>query len=115
MSFFAYHGVRPEEQSLGQWFTVDLEVSLSTAAASASDAVEDAVNYSELYRTVKGVVEGRRYRLLETLAEAIAQGVLSSFPVQGVRVRVGKPAPPIAGARLKGVWVEIERPAVSGG
>ena len=47
--------------------------------------------------------------LLETLAEETAQGVLSAFPVAGVRVRVTKPHVSIRGSVLDGAGVEIYR------
>ena len=109
MIFYAYHGVNPEEQELGQRFVVDLQVELDLAAAGCSDALAETVSYTHLYRTVRAVVEGERYKLLEAVAEAIAQRVLASFPVSAVRTRVKKPSPPIRDAVLEGVTVEVYR------
>ncbi len=53
--------------------------------AGRSDALAYAVSYTELYRTVKAMVEGERYRMLEAVAEAVAQRVLASFPVSAVQ------------------------------
>lgn len=109
MTFYAYHGVNPEERELGQRFVVDLQVQLDLAAAGRSDALADTVSYTELYWVVKTVVEEERHDLLEAVAEAIAQRVLTSFPVAAVRARVTKPSPPIKGAILQGAAVEIYR------
>lgn len=109
MTFYAYHGVNPEERALGQRFVVDLTVEANLSAPSRSDKLSDTVNYSELYRTVKAVVEGETYNLLETVAEAIARRVLASFPIVAVRARVTKPSPPIRDAVLDGVSVEVYR------
>ena len=109
MTFYAYHGANPEERELGQRFVVDLKVQLDLAAAGRSDALADTISYTELYRAVKTVIEGKRYHLLEAVAEAIAQRVLASFPVSAVRTRVKKPSPPIKDAMLEGVAVEIYR------
>ena len=109
MSFYAYHGVNPEERKLGQWFVVDLWVELDLTAPGHSDALADTVSYTHLYRAVKAVVESETHNLLEAVAEAVAQRVLSSFPVFAVRARVGKPSPPIKGAVLQGVAVEVYR------
>ncbi len=109
MIFYAYHGVNPEERELGQRFLVDLQVHFDLHASGNSDALADTVNYTELYRVVKTVVEGERHDLLEAVAEAIARKVLASFPVSAVRARVTKPSPPIKGAILQGVGVEVYR------
>ena len=109
MTFYGYHGVNAEERQLGQRFVVDLQVQLDLTASGRSDALADTVSYTDLYRAVKAVVEGERYKLLEAVAEAVAQRVLASFPVSAVRTRVQKPSPPIKDAVLQGVTVEIYR------
>ncbi len=109
MTFYAYHGVNPEEKELGQRFVVDLTMEADLSAPGRSDELSDTINYSEVYGMVKAVTEGETYNLLEAVAEAIAQRVLASFPVATVRARVTKPAPPIRGAVLDGVSVEVYR------
>ena len=109
MTFYGYHGVRPEERELGQRFVVDREMALDLSAAGSSDDLSDTVNYSSVYQVVRETVEGPSRNLLETLAEETARGVLGAFPVDGVRVRVTKPHVSIRGALLEGAGVEIYR------
>jgi dihydroneopterin aldolase len=109
MSFYAYHGVNPEERTQGQWFVVDIRVDLDLSKPGRSDRLDDTVNYTDLYHTVKTVVEGQTYNLLEAVAEAIARQVLDSFPVLAVWARVIKPSPPIKDAVLQGVSAEVYR------
>ena len=109
MAFYGYHGVNSEERKVGQPFTVDLQVYGDFRAPGRSDNLEDTVDYSELYRLTKDVVEGEPHNLLEWVAETIAQRILESFEVTAVAVRVTKPSPPITGAALKGVAVEVYR------
>ena len=109
MTFYGYHGVRPEEKELGQRFVVDLEMELDLSAPAASDDLSDTVNYSLVYQVVREIVEGPSRNLLETVAEETARGVLSAFPVDGVRVRVTKPHVSIKGALLEGAGVEVHR------
>ena len=52
------------------------------------------INYAEVYTMTKQIVEGdgMRVNLLETLAERIAQKILSSFStISGVKINVKKP------------------------
>ncbi len=109
MAFYGYHGVNPEERALGQRFIVDLQVYLDMAKAGASDDLRDTVNYSDLYKTAKSVLEGPPYNLLEAVASVLAQRVLVAFPVTAVRVRVRKPSPPIHDAVVGSASVEIYR------
>ena len=109
MVFYGFHGVSPAEQELGQRFVVDLEVQRDLRAAGLSDDPEDTVNYSRMFRLVKEIVEGPGRRLLESLAETIAQGILESFDVDSVRVSVKKPEVPMKGSILSHASVEIFR------
>jgi dihydroneopterin aldolase len=108
MEFYAYHGVFPEERTLGQRFVVDVALRLPLQKSGLSDDLRDTLDYSEVYRVIRDVVEGERHRLVETVAERIAQQILDRYPVDCVRVCVRKSAPPFPGP-LRGVAVDIER------
>ncbi|SVC79950.1 uncharacterized protein METZ01_LOCUS332804, partial [marine metagenome] len=58
MMFYGYHGVNPEERLVGQKFVVDVTVECSLVKPSLSDMVSDTVSYSDLFKTVKSIVEG---------------------------------------------------------
>ena len=109
MIFYGYHGISPAEQELGQRFVVDLETYRELGSAGLSDDPEDTVNYSRMYRLIKEVMEGPSRRLLESLAETIAQGILADFDVDAVKVRVEKPEVPMKGSILEHAAVEIFR------
>ncbi len=108
MSFYGYHGVFEAEAQLGQRFYVDLELSLNLAKAGESDDLNDTVNYADIFTRVQQIVEGERYKLVEALAERIAQQLLQGFPFAEVKVRVTKPHPPIHG-HYDSVAVEMVR------
>ncbi len=90
LSVFGHHGARPYEKEAGQRLEVDLELEPTDARAETSDRLGDAVDYDRLYRTVREVVEGRSFHLLETLAASTAETVLERFAVRRVRVRIAK-------------------------
>jgi 7,8-dihydroneopterin aldolase/epimerase/oxygenase len=109
MAFFGRHGVGDAERSAEQEIDVDIEVEADLAGAGASDDLADTVNYSRVFDACREVVEGRSYKLLEAIAEAIATKVLADFPaVIAITVRVRKPGVPIDG-RLEYAGVSIER------
>jgi len=108
MVFYGHHGVKPEEKALGQRFIVDLEAEADLSRAGHSDRIEDTINYSHMFRICREVMEGPSHNLLESLAEAIASRILGELGAQAVRVRIRKPAAPVAGA-LAAASVEVHR------
>jgi dihydroneopterin aldolase/2-amino-4-hydroxy-6-hydroxymethyldihydropteridine diphosphokinase len=109
MQFYGYHGALPEEQRIGQRFDVDVTLNCDLYQAGTTDQLEQTVNYAEVYMQVKEIVEGRACKLIETVAEKIAEAILLNFSkVESCHVTVIKPNPPIAG-HYDSVSVEIER------
>jgi len=97
MKFIGRHGVLPQERELGQPFVVDVELHLDLSPAGKTDDLSRTVDYARVYAGVEAVVAGEPCRLLETLAEKIAQKTLELFPVEQVTVRVKKPQAPLPG------------------
>jgi dihydroneopterin aldolase len=99
-----YHGVLEEERREGLRFLVDVELDLADEDAAASDRIEDAVDYRDVVARVQEVSDAHAYHLLEAFAAALADALLSGFPVTAVRVRVRKPDvvldPPVAYAAV---------------
>ena len=109
MRFFGYHGVYPEENRLGQQYIVDLIVQLDLGKAGRSDDLNETINYPDIYHTVQSIVQGPPFKLIEAVAEHIAQTLLSSYMlVDEVTVRVTKPHPPFD-SHFDGVTVELSR------
>jgi dihydroneopterin aldolase len=99
-------GVHAWEQQVSRPIVVDLDLDVDARIAAASDHLRDAVDYKAVCDDIAALVNEQPFRLIETLAEAIARRIMSRFPVLGLRVRVAKPgAIPAAG----GVAVRIER------
>jgi dihydroneopterin aldolase len=90
LSVFGHHGARPYEKEAGQRLEVDLELEPTDDRAEHSDKLADAVDYDELYRTVREVVEEKSFHLLEALAAATAETILSRFEIRRVKVRISK-------------------------
>lgn len=110
LEFYAYHGVLPEEQVLGQRFLIDMDIFSDLHQAGSSDQVGDTIHYGEVYEVIKACVTEDRHQLLEHLAEEIAQRVLEQFSCASVRIEVHKPQAPIPGI-FRDVSVEIWREA----
>lgn len=92
---FGRHGVYDHERRDGQHFIVDTTLYVSTVAAAASDDVTDTVHYGDVAQRVAAIVGGEPVNLLETLAERIADALLTADAVRMVAVTVHKPGAPI--------------------
>ncbi|QUW20711.1 dihydroneopterin aldolase [Sporosarcina sp. Marseille-Q4063] len=110
MEFYGYHGALPEETKLGQRFRVTVSLATNLEEAGKTDNLDKTVNYAEVYELCKEIVEGAPKKLIEAVAEIIAENLLNSYSnkVTGVRVVLIKPDPPIAG-HYASVSVDITR------
>lgn len=110
LRFYGYHGLFPEERTLGQRFIVDVAAELDLRAAGANDELEESVNYASIYTCVRSVVEGEPLMLIEAVADRSARAILESFAaISAVEITVRKPAATIRGAQLDSVGVRIRR------
>jgi len=109
LAFFAHHGVLPEETTLGQKFFLDLELSVDLSHAGKSDSIKDTICYSTVFEIVQHIVKTQHFKLIEALAENIAQALLQTFDkLEAVRLVVRKPEAPVAGI-FDYIGVEIYR------
>jgi dihydroneopterin aldolase len=110
LSFYGYHGLYPEERTLGQRFILDVTAEIDLRSAGSNDELDDTVNYSSLYATVRAIVEGEPLMLIEAVADRCARAVLETYPpITAVEVTVRKPAVTIRTAHLEAVGVRVRR------
>jgi len=101
-------GIRDQERTTPQTLRVNLEMGTDIRAASASEAVEDTLDYSAISRETLAFIDTSQFYLIETLAEHLARRLLEMFPIRQIKVQVSKPeAVPAA----EDVGVVIERSA----
>lgn len=102
----AYIGAYDSEQGVMQPLKIDFEIEVVEPANPVSDRLEDVVCYNRMTQGIKAILAEGHIKLLETLAERIADLALSHPMAIAVRVRIEKPqAIPEAGA----AGVEIAR------
>jgi dihydroneopterin aldolase len=110
MVFHGRHGTLQAEHELGQPFVVSIELRLDLRPAGTSDDLTKTVDYSEVHRMARDIVEGLPVQLTETLAERIAAATLDGYPaVKAVKVKVAKPHVRLDDTVLAGSAVEILR------
>jgi dihydroneopterin aldolase len=110
MVFHGRHGTLQAEQELGQPFVVSVELRLDLRPAGTTDDLTKSVDYSEIHRMAREIVEGPPVQLTETLAERIAAGTLAEhLMVEAVKVKVAKPHVRLEDTVLAGSAVEVLR------
>lgn len=97
------------ERRVRQIVSIDLEIATDAKAAARADEVEAALNYERLAERVLEFVGGSQFKLVESLAEAIARIVVAEFGAPWVKVCVAKPG---AIPRARDVGIVIERGTV---
>ena len=102
--FYAFHGVMPQERSVGGEFLVSVKVGYPLEKAMISDDVADTLNYAELYELVKKEMM-QPSSLLEHVMGRIVEAIEKAFPkVASVEVKIKKVNPPM-GSDCKGAEV----------
>lgn len=84
-------GIYDWERTTLQKVVIDLEMPCDALRASASDRLQDTVDYKNISKSVASFVESSQYFLLETLAENIARFCIQKFGLPKVGARVSKP------------------------
>ncbi len=99
-------GVWDWERKIRQTVSIDLEMGADIRRAAKTDSIDDTLNYKAVSKRVQQFVADSEFQLVETMAEKIAEVVLSEFELPWIQVRVSKPGA-IRGA--KDVGVQIHR------
>ncbi|MGI9478243.1 MAG: dihydroneopterin aldolase [Hyphomicrobiaceae bacterium] len=99
-------GVYEHEHRDRQPVVISLYLDVTDTYDGASDKLIDVYDYDIAIQAIRDTVEAGHYNLIETLAETIANLVLSDNRVAHVRVRIEKPAVLTA---CQAIGIEIER------
>lgn len=104
---YAYHGVMPQEQTVGANFYISVDANIDCAgSALQDDNIEGTVNYAEVVEYIKEEM-AIKSQLLESLAYRIGRKLLSKFKqMQDIRLLIEKENPPM-GTKCEGAGISI--------
>lgn len=109
LEVFAYHGVFPEEKSLGQKFLISVTLTLDMREAAITGDLSKSVHYGELAHALEKEFQKESYDLIETAGEKLTTYVLDNYPmVSKVKIMIKKPWAPILRS-MDTVAIEITR------
>lgn len=86
----AHVGVTEEERANGQPIVISLKLEPLAPLKNLSDDIANTINYADVARLVREIVAKRSDKLIETLAEQVAAGILRAFAVERVCVELRK-------------------------
>ncbi len=105
-TFYGYHGVMSEEQSVGGKFEADVDIYTDFSEAAKMDSLHQTINYQKAFKVLQHVVLEHKYYLIEAVADRIAEELFTSFAaIKKIAVRVRKNNPPLGGVVD---YVEVE-------
>lgn len=103
---YAYHGVAPQENLIGNEYVIDLKLKVDISRASQTDDVEDTVSYADVYELVKTEM-AISSKLLEHVGGRIATKLFEVFPtIEEIKLRLSKRNPPM-GADIDAAGIEL--------
>lgn len=103
-------GIYDWERRAPQRLVISVEMDWDIRPAARSEDIAAALNYKSVAQRLLEQVRASRCQLVETLAEQLAELILSEFGVPRVRLELAKPGA-IGEAQAVGVIIERERPA----
>ncbi len=108
-TFYGYHGVRSEEQSVGGKFEADVDIYTNFTEAAENDSLTKTIDYHKVYSFMYHLALEQKYYLIEALANKIADELLKKFErIDKVVVKIRKNNPPLGGV-VDCVEVEVEK------
>lgn len=99
-------GIDDDELHDPQPVTMNLAIGVPSLRACQTDRIQDTVNYAAVREALHALLNMHRVKLLEALAESVAQLLIAGFGAHWVRVQIAKPA---RFDDVDGVGVVIER------
>ena len=103
-------GIFDWEREIKQTISIDLELEFDIRKAAESDSIEDTLDYKAVSKRFIHFIEDSEFQLVEALAERCAAIVLTDFPVNWLRLKLGKPGA-VRGSSAVGVIIERGTPA----
>lgn len=103
---YAYHGVAPQENLIGNEYIIDLKLKVDISRAAQTDDVADTVNYAEVHHVIKTEMAVPS-KLLEHVGGRIVEKLFQQFStIEEIELRLSKRNPPM-GADIDSAGIEL--------
>lgn len=98
-------GIFDWERRIKQTVIFDFEMGTDIRKAASTDHIDDTLDYKAVAKRVIQFVEASEFQLVETLAEKVAELILTEFDVPWLRLKLNKTGA-IRGAKDVGIIIE---------
>ena len=103
---YAYHGVAPQENLIGNEYIIDLKLKVDINKAAQTDEVADTVNYAEVHQVIMAEMAVPS-KLLEHVGGRIIEKLFQQFPaLEEKELHLSKRTPPM-GADVESAGIEL--------
>ena len=103
---YAYHGVAPQENLIGNEYIIDLKLKVDINKAAQTDEVADTVNYAEVHQVIMAEMAVPS-KLLEHVGGRIIEKLFQQFPaLEEIELHLSKRNPPM-GADVESAGIEL--------
>ncbi|WP_348666231.1 dihydroneopterin aldolase [Arsenophonus symbiont of Ornithomya chloropus] len=90
LTVFTTIGVYDWEQTIKQKLLIDIKIGYDHQYIDKGDDIKYCLDYSEISQIVIEHIEKRKFKLIERVAEDIADILLNKFDIYWVRIKVVK-------------------------
>ncbi|NIF04082.1 dihydroneopterin aldolase [Chryseobacterium sp. Tr-659] len=105
---YAYHGVLPEENIIGTYYIINIELHTDLWKAAESDDLHDTISYADINDILHHEMKIKS-QLLEHVAGRMITKIHNTFPqIDYIKLKITKTAPPMQG-EMKGASIELEK------
>ena len=98
-------GIYDWEREVRQTIALDIEMAADNRRPASTENIDDALNYKAVAKRLIAFTEDSQFQLVETLAERLAEIIMSEFGVPWVKLRLRKLGA-VTGSRSVGVIIE---------
>ena len=98
-------GIYDWERKVRQTIALDIEMAADNTVPASSENIEDALNYKAVAKRLIAFTEASEFQLVETLAERLAEIILTEFEVPWLRLKLSKLGA-VTGSHAVGVIIE---------
>ena len=106
LTAFASIGAYDWEHTIKQRLVFDIEMAWDFTKAVQTDDVQYCLNCAEVSQKILDFVEGKPFKLVETVAHQVADLLQNEYGIQSLRIQLHKPK---AVAQASSVGVIVER------
>ncbi len=98
-------GIYDWERKIRQKVVFNIEMGTDIKPAATTDTIDEALDYKAVAKRVISFVEQSDFQLVETMAERVAEIILTEFDVRWLSLKLSKPGA-VRGSKAVGVKIE---------